>query len=69
MACTAWVRRPFCSTCGPKFCSMKITEDVRQFAREQGLETVEAIDAGMRAKADEFLEKGGELYVREVGGS
>ncbi len=53
----------FCSMCGPKFCSMKITEDIRQFAAEQGLETVEAIEAGMQAKAEEFRRQGGELYV------
>jgi phosphomethylpyrimidine synthase len=53
----------FCSMCGPKFCSMRITEDVRRFAAEQGMETVEAIEAGMQAKADEFREKGSELYV------
>jgi len=53
----------FCSMCGPKFCSMKITEDIRQFAKEQGMETVEAIEAGMRQKADEFRERGSELYV------
>ena len=53
----------FCSMCGPKFCSMRITEDIRQFAKEQGLETVEAIEAGMRQKAAEFREKGGEIYV------
>ena len=56
----------FCSMCGPKFCSMRITEDIRQFAKEQGLETVEAIEAGMEQKAAEFREKGGEIYV-EVG--
>jgi len=55
----------FCSMCGPKFCSMRITEDVREFARSQGLETADAIDAGMRHKAEEFREKGGELYVPE----
>jgi phosphomethylpyrimidine synthase len=53
----------FCSMCGPKFCSMKITEDIRQFAREHGMETVEAIEAGMEQMAEEFKEKGGELYV------
>ena len=52
----------FCSMCGPHFCSMKITEDVRKFAREQGLETTEAIEAGMREKAEEFTETGGEIY-------
>ena len=56
----------FCSMCGPKFCSMRITEDIRQFAKEQGLETVEAIEAGMEQKAEEYREKGGEIYV-EVG--
>ena len=53
----------FCSMCGPKFCSMKITDDIRRFAREQGMETVEAVEAGMRSKAREFRERGGELYV------
>ena len=54
----------FCSMCGPKFCAMKITEDIREFAREQGLETVEAVGEGMKLKAAEFRERGGELYVR-----
>jgi phosphomethylpyrimidine synthase len=53
----------FCSMCGPKFCSMRITEDVRRFAAEHGMETVEAIEEGLREKAEEFREKGGELYV------
>ena len=53
----------FCSMCGPKFCSMRITEDVRRYAAEHGMETVEAIEEGMREKAEEFREKGGELYV------
>ena len=53
----------FCSMCGPKFCSMKITEDIRQYAREQGLETVEAIEAGMQEMAGEFKEKGSRIYV------
>jgi phosphomethylpyrimidine synthase len=53
----------FCSMCGPKFCSMRITEDVRRYAAEHGLETVEAIEAGMHEKAGEFREKGSELYV------
>jgi len=53
----------FCSMCGPKFCSMKITEDIRQFAKEQGLETVKAIETGMEQMATEFREKGGEIYV------
>ncbi|MDP2955871.1 MAG: phosphomethylpyrimidine synthase ThiC [Longimicrobiales bacterium] len=53
----------FCSMCGPKFCSMRITDDIRQFAAAHGMETVEAIEEGMREKAEEFREKGGELYV------
>jgi phosphomethylpyrimidine synthase len=53
----------FCSMCGPQFCSMKITDDVRRYAEEQGLTTEAAIEAGMRAKSGEFREQGGELYV------
>jgi phosphomethylpyrimidine synthase len=53
----------FCSMCGPQFCSMKITDDVRRYAEEQGLTTEAAIEAGMRAKSDEFREQGGEIYV------
>ncbi len=49
------------------FCSMRITEDVRRFAAEHGMETVEAIEEGLREKAEGFREKGGELYV-EAGG-
>lgn len=52
----------FCSMCGPHFCSMKITEDVRKFAKEKGLETEEAIAAGMKEKSTEFTEQGGEIY-------
>jgi phosphomethylpyrimidine synthase len=48
----------FCSMCGPKFCSMKITEEVRELAAKQEAE------AGMAAKAAEFTQKGGELYVK-----
>ncbi len=55
----------FCSMCGPQFCSMKITEDVRRFADEQGLNTPEAIEAGMREKSDEFRRTGGELYQEQ----
>ncbi len=53
----------FCSMCGPKFCSMKITEDIRQFAREQGVGEYEAIESGLEQMAGEFREKGAELYV------
>ena len=53
----------FCSMCGPQFCSMKITDDVRRYAEEQGLTTEAALEAGLREKSDEFREKGGEIYV------
>ncbi len=66
----------FCSMCGPKFCSMKITEDVRKYAAEHGYGEKEAIEIGMRQKSAEFNSAkivnsgeqdgiGGELYVRE----
>ena len=56
----------FCSMCGPKFCSMKITQDVRDYAREHGLAEVdEALAEGMKAKAEEFRAGGGEVY-REI---
>ena len=52
----------FCSMCGPHFCSMKITEDVREYAEKNGLESEEAIAKGMKEKAKEFVEAGSELY-------
>ncbi len=52
----------FCSMCGPHFCSMKITEDVRQYAREKGVTDEEAIRLGMAEKSDEFKEAGSEVY-------
>ncbi len=51
----------FCSMCGPKFCSMKITQDVREYAEEHGLDASKALDEGLREKAQEFQEQG-ELY-------
>ncbi len=53
----------FCSMCGPKFCSMKITEDIRRFADEHGVHAEEAVGHGMKKMAEEFRERGGELYV------
>ncbi len=58
----------FCSMCGPKFCSMKITQEVRDFAakQNQGVETfiaAEDVDAGMAEMRDTFLRKGGEIYL------
>jgi phosphomethylpyrimidine synthase len=52
----------FCSMCGPHFCSMKITEDVRKYASEHGLDETEAIQQGMAEKSREFREKGAEVY-------
>lgn len=53
----------FCSMCGPNFCSMKITQDVREYAEENGLVTEEAVSEGMQQKAREFAEKGSEIYL------
>jgi len=53
----------FCSMCGPHFCSMKITEDVRKYAAEQGISDEAALQKGMEEKAREFTEKGSELYA------
>ena len=56
----------FCSMCGPNFCSMKITQDVRDYARQQGLENMnEAISKGLDDMASEFRQQGGDIY-REV---
>jgi phosphomethylpyrimidine synthase len=53
----------FCSMCGPKFCSMKITQEVREFAAQQGVSEAQALDAGMAGKSAEFRSAGGELYI------
>ena len=53
----------FCSMCGPNFCSMKITQDVRKYAAENDLEETEALEKGMEEKAKEFAEKGNEIYL------
>jgi phosphomethylpyrimidine synthase len=52
----------FCSMCGPHFCSMKITQDVRDFAAQQGIAEAEALEKGMETKAVEFVKSGAELY-------
>ncbi|MBJ7258467.1 MAG: phosphomethylpyrimidine synthase ThiC [Chthoniobacterales bacterium] len=54
----------FCSMCGPHFCSMKITEDVRRYAAEQGIAEDAALQQGMEEKSREFAEKGAELYAK-----
>ncbi|SFM48837.1 hydroxymethylpyrimidine synthase [Ectothiorhodospira mobilis] len=52
----------FCSMCGPHFCSMKITQDVRDYAAAQGMSAQEALEQGMQEKAAEFVEKGAKVY-------
>ena len=52
----------FCSMCGPHFCSMKISDEVREFAKSKGLESQTALQKGMQEKAEEFVSKGGEIY-------
>ncbi|HEV7899037.1 MAG TPA: phosphomethylpyrimidine synthase ThiC [Planosporangium sp.] len=52
----------FCSMCGPKFCSMKISQDLRRYADEHGLDEVTARDLGLKEKAAEFVATGGEIY-------
>jgi phosphomethylpyrimidine synthase len=54
----------FCSMCGPHFCSMKITEDVRKYAAEQGIAEEEAVKRGLEQKATEFTEAGAEVYAK-----
>ncbi|GAB2484104.1 phosphomethylpyrimidine synthase ThiC [Comamonas humi] len=53
----------FCSMCGPKFCSMKITQEVRDFAKSQGVAAEQGISVGMQAKAEEFNRAGGDFYI------
>jgi len=53
----------FCSMCGPQFCSMKITEDVRKYAAEQGMKQEEALQEGMKEKSKEFVRKGAKVYA------
>ena len=52
----------FCSMCGPHFCSMKITEDVRDYAEQKSLDAQEALEVGMKEKAEEFQKTGLEIY-------
>jgi len=52
----------FCSMCGPHFCSMKITQDVREFAAKEGLNEADALAKGMEVKAVEFVKQGAEVY-------
>ena len=54
----------FCSMCGPHFCSMRITEDVRKYAAEHGMSEETAVEEGLKQKATEFNESGAEIYAK-----
>ena len=56
----------FCSMCGPNFCSMKITEDVRRYAEARGMTEMEALETGLKEKSEEFMERGGEVYLSKT---
>ncbi|MEU1209112.1 phosphomethylpyrimidine synthase ThiC [Nocardia sp. NPDC005825] len=56
----------FCSMCGPKFCSMRISQDVRDYAEKHGLTDVNAIEAGMAEKSAEFADAGNKVYLPVV---
>ena len=53
----------FCSMCGPHFCSMKITQDVRKYASEHNFDEENVLTKGMEEKSKEFVEKGSEVYL------
>ena len=53
----------FCSMCGPKFCSMEITQQIRDYAKEKGIGEAAALEQGMDEKSEEFREKGSKIYV------
>jgi phosphomethylpyrimidine synthase len=53
----------FCSMCGPKFCSMRITQDLERYAASRGITVDEAVSKGMDEKSDEFVAAGGEVYL------
>ena len=55
----------FCSMCGPKFCSMKITQDVRDYAAEHGYDVEDAAKKGMAEQSERFADEGGEIYHAE----
>ncbi|MCZ6473082.1 MAG: phosphomethylpyrimidine synthase ThiC, partial [SAR324 cluster bacterium] len=55
----------FCSMCGPRFCSMKITQEVRDYAKQKGLQDLDkAMQSGLQEKAQEFEAQGGEVYKK-----
>jgi phosphomethylpyrimidine synthase len=52
----------FCSMCGPHFCSMRITQDVREYARQKGLDEAKVLEVGLAEKAKQFRDQGGKIY-------
>ena len=56
----------FCSMCGPHFCSMKITQEVREYAGRKNIDEEAALREGMREKAAEFVTSGAEIYQGEL---
>ena len=56
----------FCSMCGPHFCSMRISQDVRKYAAEHGVDETEALRLGTEEKSAEFAEHGGRVYLPVV---
>ena len=55
----------FCSMCGPHFCSMKITQEVREYAAQQGITEIQALKKGMEVKSIEFVKSGSEIYQKQ----
>jgi phosphomethylpyrimidine synthase len=53
----------FCSMCGPHFCSMKITQEVRRFAEENGISEEAAVEEGMKERSEAFKQAGSEVYL------
>jgi phosphomethylpyrimidine synthase len=49
--------------CGPKFCSMKITQEVRDYAKNKGVSDEQALETGMQSMSEEFKKAGGEIYI------
>ena len=55
----------FCSMCGPHFCSMKITQEVRDYAAKEGISEIDALKLGMEVKSVEFVKMGAEIYSKQ----
>jgi phosphomethylpyrimidine synthase len=56
----------FCSMCGPHFCSMKITQDIRDYAKDNDFKDIKiAVDFGLEEKSKEFKDSGNEIYIKK----